>query len=476
MRIAITTFFQSQTNYGQLLQAFALQQVLMRMGHFPYIIRYGFHESLPLTLGMEPIEPNFDKLLDKAKWEVAKSGCSANRYFDDFRQNHLNLSKNAYNHLEEIQLFPPIADCYLTGSDQVWAQLLSYIDNQIYFLNFGPENILRISYAPSFSLKSYPPELNGQLKECLNRFDAISVREKTGIDICKNVGSNAKWVADPTMLLDGDYYRRLAKESQMELPVNYMFVYHVNVKREDFPFWSDFNRYNFNQGIRAIAVHANGEGQSDIEFIENAEYFYPSIQDWIRIIDGSEYVLTTSFHGMIFSILLHKPFFVGLRPESMFAGNDRIISVLADLGLQERIITDDMNLQKIMQEPINWNEVDEKLEAIRSVSLAFLKEHLGCKKGAWEIQQWKQYCLEEVNKFIFSKRKEKEIYEQRFLQIQQQNVALQQQTSELQREIESLNAERNRLIQKKKKYLNIGRWLIGLLIVSFVLVIFSYAS
>ena len=145
------------------------------------------------------------------------------------------------------------------------------------------------------------------------------------------------------------------------------------------------------------------------------------------------------------------------------------------MGLQERIITDDMNLQKIMQEPINWNEVDEKLEAIRSVSLAFLKEHLGCKKDAWEIQQWKQYCLEEVNKFIFSKRKEKEIYEQRFLQIQQQNVALQQQTSELQREIESLNAERNRLIQKKKKYLNIGRWLIGLLIVSFVLVIFSYA-
>ena len=70
MRIAVTTFFQSQTNYGQLLQAFALQQVLMRMGHFPYIIRYGFHKPFPLVLSTEPPQCCMDKLLSDKQLEV----------------------------------------------------------------------------------------------------------------------------------------------------------------------------------------------------------------------------------------------------------------------------------------------------------------------------------------------------------------------------------------------------------------------
>ena len=125
MRIAVTTFFQSQTNYGQLLQAFALQQVLMRMGHFPYIIRYGFHKPFPLVLSTEPPQCCMDKLLSDKQVEVRKAGSKEDRFFDEFRQRHLNLSENAYNHLEELQLMPPIAECYITGSDQVWAQLLS---------------------------------------------------------------------------------------------------------------------------------------------------------------------------------------------------------------------------------------------------------------------------------------------------------------------------------------------------------------
>ena len=83
MRIAITAFFQSQTNYGQLLQAFALQQTLMRMGHFPYLIRYGFHECLPLSLGIELPKLDFSKLMDEKQMEEALAGSAENRHFDD---------------------------------------------------------------------------------------------------------------------------------------------------------------------------------------------------------------------------------------------------------------------------------------------------------------------------------------------------------------------------------------------------------
>ena len=408
MRIAITTFFQSQTNYGQLLQAFALQQTLMRMGHFPYIIRYGFHECLPLSLGTELPESDFSKLMDGTQLEEAKAGSADNRHFDDFRRVHLNLSQNAYNHLDELQLFPPIADCYITGSDQVWAQLLSRMDNQTFFLNFGPQDVLRISYAPSFALKSYPRELNGLLEQNLERFDAVSVREKTGIRICRDAGSEAQWVVDPTMLLNGDYYRMLAKESHTALPDNYMFVYHVNVKKHHIPCWKAFNSYNMEHDIHAVAVHANGEKASGVEFLENAVYMYPSIQDWIRLIDGCRYMLTTSFHGMVFAILLHKPFFIILRPESKFAGNDRIISILSALGLEDRIVTSDLDVQKQMQMSIRWEEVDERLDTLRQESLQFLSEHLVPKttySDAELLQHWTQHCTEQFRQYVISSRR-----------------------------------------------------------------------
>ena len=378
-------------------------------------------------------------------------------------------------------MVPPVADCYLTGSDQVWAQLLSYTDNQTFFLNFGPKDILRISYAPSFALNAYPPELNNLLAENLQRFDAISVREKTGVSICQEVGAEARWVVDPTMLLDGDYYRMLSRESQTEIPVNYMFVYHVNVKQQDLPYWNAFNSYNAEHGLRAIAVHANGEYQTDVEFLENAEYLYPTIQDWLRLIDGCQYVLTTSFHGMIFAILLHKPFFVGLRPESMFAGNDRITSILSELGLQSRIVTQDMDIQKMMQQSICWKEVDEKLSILRSGSLAFLEESLGSNLEARiPQQQWAQFitdkCIHGVSQLLVEKAHRDAQMQQQIAQQQQQIIQQQQQITQqqhqilnLQEEQQMLSASYSRLSRKKKRYLVIGRWLIVLILALLVL-------
>lgn len=409
MIIAITTFFQSQTNYGQLLQAFALQQKLMRMGHYPYIIRYGFHEFIPLSLGLEVPEYDLGKLMNGGQKELAKAGSKGNRCFDEFRRVHLNLSRNAYNHLDELRLFPPVADCYITGSDQVWAQLLSKRDNQTFFLDFGPEDVLRISYASSFALESYPTVLNNLLAQNLRRFDAVSVREKTGIDICRNAGTEARWVTDPTMLFDGDFYRLLAKESHTPLPENYMLVYHVNVKKRDMPYWKDFRGYNMTHGIRAVAIHANGEKESDVEFLDKAEYMYPSVQDWIRLIDGCQYMLTTSFHGMIFAILLHKPFLVALRPDGEFAGNDRIVSVLSELGLTDRILSAAMNVQEQLEKPILWEEVDRKTEVLRQDSVRFLSEHLTPRTSLSDderLRLWTQHCVEKTCEYLISRSEE----------------------------------------------------------------------
>lgn len=419
MIIGITTFFQSQTNYGQLLQAFALQQILMQQGHYPYIIRYGFHYPLQLALGWKNPDINFEKLLKNCVCS-AEPGSRNNRRFDDFRKAHLNLSENAYNSLEELRVVPPIADCYITGSDQVWAQLLSYEGNATFFLDFGPKWVRRLSYAPSFAMKTYPKNLQERLAHHLRCFDAVSIREKTGLEVCAQIGVSAQWVVDPTMLLDGDYYRSLGRESQSVLPSGYMLVYHVNVQEKDMICWSAFKEYNHKYGLSGVAVHANGENLSDVEFLDEVEYVYPSVQDWIRLIDGSEYVLTTSFHGMVFSILLHKPFVVILRPKSQYAGNDRISNLLEELGLLNRIYQEGSDIEHLLQNPIDWEQIDEKVQRLRNSSLYFLKKALNSGASSHKKpsdQTWNHYFEQQLSFYflsVYSERQKKELQIERF--------------------------------------------------------------
>ena len=483
MRIAITTFFQSQTNYGQLLQAFAMQQSLMQLGHFPYTIRYGFHEPLAPIHGLERIQPNFSKLLSNMPVQVAEAGTEDNRHFDDFRSQHMNLSQNAYNTVDELRHYPPVADCYLTGSDQVWAQLLCHENNATFYLDFGCPEVLRISYAPSFALNAYPEEQNSLLAEHLKRFDAISTREKTGVEICKKAGREATWVVDPTMLLNGEYYRQLAAESVTPLPDDYAFVYHVNIKKDDLPCWSLFRQYNTANGLPALAVHANGEGQpkDEVEFLSgDATYLYPTIQDWIRLIDGSRYVLTTSFHGMLFAIMLHKPFFVSLRPQSMFAGNDRITDILAELGLTGRIVTPETDVAAMLQQSIDWEAVDRKMGALREHSLGFLKHSLE-KEVAGDLDSRTIECMFQYAYLRESKMRESAVELQHELDIvkaheselQKQTIELHEENEKRKAQTEDLLQQVNRLSKKNRKHLMFIRILVLGLILTCLLFLFA---
>ena len=221
----------------------------------------------------------------------------------------------------------------------------------------------------------------------MKRFDAISTREKTGVAICRKVGYKAEWVVDPTMLLDGDYYRRLAAESKRPMPDDYAMVYHVNIEKNDLPCWPLFSQYNAKTGLQTVAVHANGEGKDKqtVEFLStDATYMYPTIQEWIRLIDGCRYLLTTSFHGMVFAILLHKPFFVSLRPKSMFAGNDRVTDILSELGLGDRVVTPTTDVEAMLSQSIDWHAVDSRLASMRNHSIAYLEKALSTKRSWWK--------------------------------------------------------------------------------------------
>ena len=186
MKIGMITFWQSNDNYGQVLQCFALQQQLIKLGHKPYLIKYVPPKKTIQTSAAKKlwkliqIYPIFLKLRKVQKAKQAQSFALKNRQrnFDEFREMHIITDGIIYHGLSDIQNNPPDADCYLCGSDQIWSMLLDNDENQVFYLNFGGKNIKRIAYAASFGRDVYPMELNDKLHNMIVNFDAVSVREK----------------------------------------------------------------------------------------------------------------------------------------------------------------------------------------------------------------------------------------------------------------------------------------------------------
>ena len=185
MKIGIITFWQSNDNYGQVLQCFALQQLLIKLGHKPFLIKYApLQKIIRMSIAEKmwkivQIYPIFLKLrkMQKAKQAKAFSLKNSQRRFDEFRDNHIKTKGVIYQGLSDIQNNPPDSDCYLCGSDQIWGYLLDNDENQAFYLNFGKADVKRIAYAASFGRDVYPMELNGKLHDMLVKFNAVSVRE-----------------------------------------------------------------------------------------------------------------------------------------------------------------------------------------------------------------------------------------------------------------------------------------------------------
>lgn len=376
-KVAVITFFQSHDNYGQLLQCYALQQILQKLGTSPCIIRYGFHRHYYLSLpwkilfsktGFYVLQKNFRTFYhENIRAKYPKRG------FNRFRHNYIHFTRRCYNSLEDLQRNPPKADIYITGSDQVWAQLISSNNNRSFFLDFGGKNVKRIAYAPSFALENYPEDLQDELRLLLSNFNAVSVREKTGVSICNKIGIHAQLVLDPTLLLTYNDYNYISEDV---INNKYCFAYHVNISTSEELRWESVSKYNERHCIRTYATFANPQNDVDMKILVGAEYVYPTIPQWLGWIKNAEYVLTSSFHGIVFSIIFHVPFVVCLREESMYAGNDRVITLLNSLCLDNRILSSGTSIDNILSKKINWIEVDEKLSVLRIDSMAFLSNNL----------------------------------------------------------------------------------------------------
>lgn len=343
-------------NYGGIIQNFALQQVLLKLGHDPltfehdtcysrtrWFLRSAKHVLKNHSLKGLPVYPTYQ-------------GRIGNKNFIKFvLKNIRSVTVNDFTP-DLTQKYG--LDAYVVGSDQVWRPAFNLgprLGNM--FLDFAGDDVKKISYAASFGCKEweYTEEQERMCGKLAKRFDAISVREASGVDLCKeHFGVDVTLVLDPTLLLNKEDYGKVCHDVPKK--EKHIFVYSLVVS----------------EGVLAVAEKvAEAMGLSIIVKQAGRKVKKEdTIEDWFAEFRDADYVVTDSFHGMVFSIIFNKPFSIVMNPSG---GNDRYLSLLSQLGLMERIVSDE--LQPVFS-AIDWSDVNHRLTELRKASFEFLKTNL----------------------------------------------------------------------------------------------------
>ena len=374
MKIGIITYWTTSNNYGQLLQCFALQQALRGMGHDSFLIRYDpFSAAKPFTKRLFSLTPDIILSLISGKYRSEKeqrahiAEMDVLRDFDKFRSDYLEMGDRSYASIFELRSDPPEADAYICGSDQVWHNSLSDSETPAWFLDFGDAR--RISYAASIGRNLADSEIP-LFKGFLERFSSISLREKTSTDLCRSLGfEHAQTVLDPTLLIDAGQYPVDAIKDPDE---KYVFAYIVNVVERNAALWDSVRRYVAHRGMKVLPVYSSGYCTC-VEFLKSEyESTWPSVPQWLGMLSKASGVITTSFHGVALSIVMHKQFLSIPLGATQAPANDRIRTLLDALGLTDRILTNGEEYSSKMDAKIDWEQVDAKLELQRRKSIEYL--------------------------------------------------------------------------------------------------------
>jgi hypothetical protein len=358
MKIGIMTFWLSEDNYGQILQCYALQKYLRDAGHDAYLIRYDHRNDYikisfwrKIVKVFNPIKLYKYLLNKKMKMVDIYEKKNNPRNFNNFRSKYIIQSEKIYYSYKELVESPPEADVYIVGSDQVWNTFGRQLGNTInviraYLLDFGDKSIKRIAYAVSFGKEELDSNSIAVFTPLLKKFNYISVREKSGVDICKKCGiDNAEWVPDPTLLLDISTYQSLYKDETIsKVKIPYCLLYFVGVK--------------FNLSIQSIYNWAKEKGLEIIYISANLQQdkykkYYATIPEWLYLLEHAEYVLTNSYHASIFSILFKRKFAVAPIEGFLKGTNSRFISLFEQFKIEKHFIIDN-NISNI-EKDINWD-------------------------------------------------------------------------------------------------------------------------
>lgn len=379
MHIGLLTYHFSE-NFGALMQAYGLRQWLITRGHKVEFINY--HPSYVEDGGdfrrvWDPKQAKTNAKIAYLKLSNLQRRLFGNKEqaeaFERFRKDALGISGKALHTKADVDAMLAAQakpfDLISVGSDQIWNPSQQYGLDPVYFADLAVKpGTRRISYAASFGKNTIDARFEPQVRTLIRSLDGISAREESGAEIARRLsGREVTCVPDPTLLL-GDFEPLIAKSEPVEQ--GKIFCYTLRT----------------GQGIREVADQASKILGAEVvspynvhrRWAEIGRTIYPSPYGWLASIKAARFVLTNSFHGTVFAILMRKPFLVVGLPGAKKSLNERALNLLSLVGLEHRFVAgDDLEgAKRLMSEEIDWAPVERRLAELQQTGAGFLESQL----------------------------------------------------------------------------------------------------
>lgn len=350
MRIALLTIWHEK-NYGAELQAYATIRILRQLGHDVQLIDLRLSDA-------KKEEKNIKRFIA----DIIYLFSPERRKFNHFWKYNIPTTKRYYS-LNQLRKHPPVADIYIVGSDQVWNPEITGNFATTFFLDFGDSWTKKISYASSFGSEVWRfPEMIPNVRDLLSAFSSISCRELSGVTLLKNTFNlNAVDVLDPTLLLD-DYSKLIGNTQDKKTLVYYPLSYD-----------SELENYALSLASQLGLTPVNNKKTKML--LGKISWNRVGIEEWVRNIAQSSFVITRSFHGLVFSIIYRRPFAV---LASRNGRSDRLINLLNKLGLMNRMFAnvEELHSSRPWEKEIDYDHVNILLNRERAKSMNYLKQAL----------------------------------------------------------------------------------------------------
>ncbi|MHA1410886.1 MAG: polysaccharide pyruvyl transferase family protein [Candidatus Odinarchaeia archaeon] len=346
MKISLITI-RSLYNYGAVLQCFAIFKYLKELNFDVQVINY-----YPQKLKEDRI---FLRRIIIRLLTVGKRS-----KINEFNKANLNYTEACYKNFRELKEKPPMSDIYIVGSDQVWNSKLSKGNlDPAFFLDFI-KNKKKISYASSIGRGDINTNELKVMKEHLKDFSHISVREERAKQLLESVGvKDVKVVLDPVFLLKKRDYKKFIR------PVKYKKYLLIYSFEKNYTIEKIAQEIAKKMGLQIIEIGTFKSKYSNDKYLQNI-----GVEDFLSLVNYADFIVTSSFHGTAFSILLNKQFIL-VEPS---IGEIRLKNIANNFGINGRLIAKN-NSYKLddLLKPINYKEVNKLVNINSEKSRTFLR-------------------------------------------------------------------------------------------------------
>lgn len=356
-------------NHGASLQAWALASFLKQQGHEVKIIDYRpdyLRNHYKLTVA----NPRFDKPIVRllylaAKYSGWKKSLARKVAFDAFDQKFIAplVTEQCYLSADELMRNPPDADVYIAGSDQIWNTLFKNGTDPSFYLDFAksvPHHPKLLSYAASFATSQLREGTEPFVRSRLSNFDAISVRESSGVRLLETLGFNGLLVCDPVFLIEAETWATEVAIHEVEHE-QYILVYDVESSRI---MRTVAKKLAKSMDLKIIYIGEHNMGYADKSYVNAAP------DTFVALIKNASYVLSNSFHATAFSLIFQKNLFVVKREDGL---NTRMQDILFRYGIIDCLVDAISNLDI----QIDYHKVNSIMQQDISASKKWLLSQIG---------------------------------------------------------------------------------------------------